>query len=242
MLNGNYISTDVIINKLFRDTDLTEEIDFSDTIEWAGEFIRTMKTNSAYIKSVEEVPISGYRGKLPSCMEYIYTIQKNNGNSISSMRYGSSTIHPLIQCEYFKDHQCVSDYTYTLDNGFIHTNFREGNVFVNFLSINVDSKGYPMIPDDQDFINACSWYLQYKIDYKLWRKGKIRDNIFYHTQQRAGTAMAIADETAKRPSLDQMITLENISNRMISPHRSWSDLFNNVGSSENRVNHTSKFN
>lgn len=99
--------------------------------------------------------------------------------------------------------------SYSIRNNVIYTSFETGCIEMSYSAFPVDDKGYPMIPDDQAFIEAVSAYLRYKIDYLLWRAGELRDAVWQHTQQEWLWYVGKAGAKANVPSLDKMEAMKN---------------------------------
>lgn len=105
--------------------------------------------------------------------------------------------------------------TYTLGEGLIHTNFKEGYVYMAFNKYPVDCDGYPLIPDNQSFKEALKWGVQQKIDYKKWRMGEITDKVYQYTDQQRDWYVAQAKNSGLMPNMDEMESWKNMLRKFI---------------------------
>lgn len=96
------------------------------------------------------------------------------------------------------------NYTYNINNSYIYTNFESGYIELVYTGFVTDDHGFPMIPDDQRFIEAVKWSLIELIDYKKWRIGEITDKVYHDTDQKRSFYIRSAISKASVPSADQM--------------------------------------
>jgi len=68
---------------------------------------------------------------------------------------------------------------YKIVPGYIKTNVKDGYLMVSYLAIPTDYDGYPMLPDNQSFIEAVFWYVATKLFYQQWVKGVLKDKELY---------------------------------------------------------------
>lgn len=94
--------------------------------------------------------------------------------------------------------------TYTLNDDYIFTSYKEGYALLSYLAYPFDCDGYPMIPDDIKFKLACQWAVQEKLDYMLWRQGKIDDKIMRYTTDQRNWYVGAAQSSANQLNLDDM--------------------------------------
>jgi hypothetical protein len=92
---------------------------------------------------------------------------------------------------------------YRINNNFIFTNFKTGKVFISYKALIFDEDGYPMIPDDQRYIEAIKSFIIYKIDRLLWRKNVITENVFRDSEREWLWYVGSASNSSKLPSLDK---------------------------------------
>jgi hypothetical protein len=112
--------------------------------------------------------------------------------------------------------------TYKTQGGIIFTNFKEGVIELSYQAYPVDKNGFPMIPDNEYYKRAVETFLQERIDYKLWRQGKIQDKVYQDTQQKYAWAVRSATGHMAIPSIDQMESIKNMMLRLVADQRAHS--------------------
>lgn len=104
--------------------------------------------------------------------------------------------------------------TYTLQNNNLYTSFKTGTIIISYKAVLLDEQGFPLVPDDEHFKRALEMFLQERIDYKLWRQGRLPDKVYNQTKQDYLWAIASARTHMNTPSVDEMETLKNIFTRL----------------------------
>lgn len=129
-------------------------------------------------------------------------------------------------------------YEFKINDGYIYTNFETGYIELVYTSFVIDEHGFPMIPDDQRFIEAVRWSLIEHIDYKKWRVGEITDKVYHHSEQQRDWYIASAKNKANIPSLAEMEKLKNMFLRSIPHTDEYSNYFKYTNIPEQRYTHT----
>ena len=134
----------------------------------------------------------------------------NTSGDLTGTVVGSTDSNPvkIYGQEYRINPEAI--YTYKLDKGYIQTNFKEGYIEAVYTGFATDDHGFPMIPDDQKFIEAVRWSLIQHIDYKKWRVGEITDKVFQYSDQQRDWYIAAARSKASIPSLDKMESIKEM--------------------------------
>lgn len=142
-----------------------------------------------------------------------------------------------------QDYQFIEEYQYTykIDNGYIYTNFQTGYVEIAYTGFVLDDYGFPMVPDDQRFIEAIRWSLVEHIDYKKFRIGEISRDIYDISEQNRAWYIASAMSKAAVPSADEMKAIKNMMLRSIVKVNEDESYFKYSGMQEERYNHNSGF-
>jgi len=132
-------------------------------------------------------------------------------------------------------------YSYNISNGYIYTNFETGYIEVVYTAFVTDDHGFPMIPDDQRYIEAIKWSLIELIDYKKYRVGEIPREIYEDTAQRRSWYIGSAISKASVPSLDQMNSIKKMLLRSITNTESHDSYFKYSNIGEQRYTHNSPY-
>lgn len=103
----------------------------------------------------------------------------------------------------------TSDYTYMISPGYIKTNMRDGYLLMSYLAVPVDKDGFPLIPDDESFMEAIYWYINMKLMYPEWKEGRVRDAVYYDSRRSWNYYCKQAYGNAMMPNLDQLESIKN---------------------------------
>ncbi len=127
----------------------------------------------------------------------------------------------------------LTDPTYTINDNFIFTSFREGyNVIMAYKAFPIDNKGLPLIPDDVKFKLAVKCFITMKIDYILWRRGDLPRDVYEHSEREWAWYCGAATTKARIPSYDKMESIKNSVMKLIPKLDQHANGFMNLGSKE----------
>lgn len=122
-----------------------------------------------------------------------------------------------------------TDYKYVITSGYIKTNVRNGYIMMAYQAIPTDSEGYPLIPDDVDFVEALYWYVTMKLLYPEWKLGRVRDEVYYDARRSWNFNCKKAYGNAMMPNTDQLETIKNQWLRLIPEIHEHSSGFATLG-------------
>jgi len=107
------------------------------------------------------------------------------------------------------------DLTYIIKPGYIKTNIRYGYIMLAYQAVPTDGDGYPMIPDNQSYIEAVYWYIVMKLLYPKWVSGQTRDAVYFDARRSWNFYCKQAYGNALLPNKDQMESIKNAWVRLI---------------------------
>ena len=152
------------------------------------------------------------------------TIENSSGDLSGNVETGTSTDPVQVQSpQYQRPNEYI--YTFKIDNSYIYTNFKTGFIELSYTAFVTDDHGFPMIPDDERFINAIKWSIIEQLDYKKWRVGEITDKVYYKSEQERLFYIASAKSKADIPSMTKMEAIKNMFLRSIPKVNSYNDYF-----------------
>lgn len=228
-----YISIYEILEKLFRDTDYAEDVNWEDCIVWCAEALDKIGAHQQYIRKVTgdlENPclnVTDFKAKLPCDFHRLEQIAVNG----YAARYAGNTFHHILdgcmcttQQNDTVDESLFTDawgntfsnlsggnvaglrqpYTFDINDNYITLNVEEATVCIAYQAMPLDENGFPMIPDNEIYKEAIVAYLTFKLDRKLWRVGKITDKVFQHSEREWLWYVGAALAEGRRPNLDKM--------------------------------------
>ena len=100
-------------------------------------------------------------------------------STLTPLKYGTSTFAKDIHCNNCVNENASGDAWYIIENGYIKTSFKTGEVCMSYMAFPIDEDCYPLVPDDISYKEAMFWYIYKKlillgydraingIDYKL---------------------------------------------------------------------------
>ena len=122
---------------------------------------------------------------------------------------------------------------YKIVPGYIKTNQETGYLMVSYYAVPTDEYGYPMIPDDESFMEAIYWYINMKLKYIEWSNGRVRDAIYLHAENKWKAYARQAYGRAMMPaSADEMETFKNVWLRLIPSINAGDSFYNNINNQE----------
>ena len=159
-MSTQYISSQAVIGKVFRDFKPQNASFEIDAIEWIAEALDEMRLEPCYVPKTAKLIITDHRVKIPCDVLEIKGIKVNEveGNSIGQMhmeRYnGDSPIERVSKAIGSSLYRW-----YEQRNNFLHFKFEQGKGYIYYDAMPVDDCGYPLIPDDARVTNALGWYI-----------------------------------------------------------------------------------
>jgi hypothetical protein len=161
MSKFHLVSSGVIVAKVMRDFNPTNNGWQIDAIEWIADAINEMQLKSAYIPVCKEVEVQNYRAKIPCDLKYFAGIAYDN-QRLSPLNPEIPIQAAYNEFEKFNNLDVDSANHFQINPDFLHFNFKEGTISIYYWSIPVDKMGYPLVPNDGLIHEAISWWVLYK--------------------------------------------------------------------------------
>ena len=134
----------------------------------------------------------------------------------------------------------TSDYIYTIRGGWIKTNQSTGYLLMSYQAIPIDLEGYPLIPDNESYIEAIYWYIVMKLYYPKWVQGQIRDAVYYEAKRSYNYYCKQAYGNAMMPDKGQLESIKNAWIRLYPNLDEFTTAFSNLGQQELVYNHSTE--
>lgn len=95
----------------------------------------------------------------------------------------------------------------TINNGYILTNFDDGDIYLQYYGIALDENSCPMIPDIQQVENAIEWEIKYQILLNFWLVDDLANAVskWQKAEQQKDMWFAEAKYINKLPSFSKMV-------------------------------------
>lgn len=222
-----YISIKVLLDNIL-DHPLLKDVSFERAVNYTINFIRIVGMPKAFNEKTELIEIEDYRGILPCDLESIIQVRTYNkcDHYHGVFRYSTDSFHMS------KHKHSSYDLTYKTQGNIIFTSIKEGTIEIAYRAIQVDSEGYPMIPDNSSYINALELYIKKKCFTILFDTGKINAQVFQQVCQDYSWAVGQAQSDLVRPTIDQMQAITNSLNTLVPRMSEHSRGFINNGTQE----------
>lgn len=157
-MNFNYVSLDLVLERLNTIKIPGTEWNISDVKEWAWEALTLIGASKEFIETSIEVEIVDGKGKVP-----------NNIHTIDSVLEGTSGFN----MDLIPGYEDFRELTYKLNAGYIFTDFDKGSVIFRCYIFPFDEDNKPLIPDNEYFIKAVYSYIRMKIGERAMWQTKI---------------------------------------------------------------------
>ena len=214
-----YISLRQVLDDIL-DHPMLKDVSFERAVNHTVHFMRIVGCPRMFEERTALVEIENYRGLLPCDFNDI--IQVRTHSSCDRKNYGVFR-HTTDSFHMSDNKQDSFDLTYKIQGNIIFTSIKEGIIEIAYNAFAVDSDGYPLIPDNSSFIRALELYIKKQHFTILFDTGKINNAILNQTLQDYAFAVGQAQSDLVRPTIDQMQSLTNSLNTLVTrvnEHRS----------------------
>jgi len=233
-MDAKFTSLKEIVEKLFRDTGYTTQVDLFDAAVWAGEALDLIGAPIALEDKTATIELENHRGKMPC--GWVYIKGTRDTDSHTPYRYESGTFFHTCHTSESPDLICDSYLTYKVNDNYIFASKETGSIDIAYKSHPVDDEGFPRIPDDTRFKQAIASYIQSKIDYIEYRKGKLSQALYRDSEQNWLFYVKSASTRGRMPTVDQMESFKNQVVRLIPTINEHASGFNTLGKQQQRRN------
>lgn len=203
-----------------------------------------------YRDKQEVVEIKDFRGLLPC--DLVSIMQVKDTKTGLCLRSMTDTFTPdenlrenkpkdllnNIQSEYIPPmEKHVEELAFKTQGRIIFTSFPNGKVEITYKSIPVDEDGFPLLIDNETYLNALEAYIKLKVFTIKFDTGKITAGVLSNAQTDYGWASHLLQSEMTMVSMSEMESITRMLNTMIKPVTSFDNGFKNVGDREYRRNY-----
>lgn len=238
---GKRTSIKRVLEKVYRDYGLNTEVVWADVIEWVAEAINLLGLVPSYENKIKKIVIENYRGELPCDIMFIKAIRTFDTLMPLIRSFDQFHLANTYRCE---DEEvalevCDSDVlTYTCNDNFIFTSFKEGELELSYTAIPTDEEGLPMIPDEDTYIRAMAAYVGERLISRLFWQGKATIGLKKEAETERDWAFGSAKMTMVIPDPDKMESLKNQFLRLIPNIHQHSRGFKYMAHPSKQINHS----
>lgn len=203
-----------------------------------------------YQDKVETLPIKDYRGLLPC--DLISIIQVKDRETGTALRAMTDTTAPGLRPKPEKENEPkdqlnnvratyippisrnMEEPAFKTQGRILFTSFKEGEVEVTYRSIPVDEDGFPLLIDNETYLNALESYIKVKTFTVMYDIGKIQAGVLSNAQTEYAWAARQLQQEFIMPSISEMESITRMLNTMIKPTTHFDNGFKNLGDREYR--------
>lgn len=230
------VSSKEIISRVYRNLNLNEDIRFNDVYEWIMEVIHLINVPISNNFELREIEIKNYKGELPCDLNKIVMLSiEGYGLKYKPNQYYYSYAITKDESQYPTNIQ----YTYDVRFPYIHTNFEEGIILLEYTKLNLDEDGYPLVPDIESVKQAIFWYTL-----KMMILGgftpKAKGITFMFCESQVSHYIGQAKSQMRFPSIAEMENIGNERNKKIPMTNRYATAFRNLGNKE-QLNRSGRF-
>jgi hypothetical protein len=239
MFNGNVVSLKRILWNVMNHP-LSQGLTYEIAAGHAVEAIRLVGATLAYEKKTTnpKLVINSYKALLPPDIINIRGarafINKDDDESKAiALTQATDLYHSSAECKDENKQSCIgSEATYMTSAGVITTSFPNGYVEIAYERLTQDEDGFPMVPDNQDFLLAVEYYILFRYLAPLYDIGKITDKAFGRIEQQKCWYMGAANSDMMIGNMDHAEAMFNSINRLIINSGAQRNFFKFMGKNE----------
>lgn len=144
---------------------------------------------------------------------------------LNNMKFPADTCVPPIQ-EYKEEP------SFKTQGRIIFTSFPEGRIEVSYKAIPVDEDGFPLLIDNETYLNALEAYIKVKVFTVKFDTGKIQAGVLSNAQTEYSWASHLLQSEMTTPSMAEMESMTRYLNTLIKPVRQFDNGFKDLGNRE----------
>lgn len=219
--NKQYTTIHRVLDNL-KDSPLLSDLTLEQAVRYTLRFTGLVGMPQMYQDKEVEVVIEEYRGLLPCDLVSIQQVKDlETGLCMNSMTDSFSGQLPDHQYASFKANECV-----------IFTSFPEGTVQIAYKAIPIDDDGFPLLMDNEVYLEALEKYITMNILKQKFQVGKISGGVYQDAQQDYYAAVKHLEGELRAPSPAELETIGRIWNTMLPSRHQFEQGYTTLGVKE----------
>lgn len=210
MNNAKYVSIKTILYDISR-YPFVEGIQIEDIALYLNNLLSLVGSPFLFDKKYATIDIKNHKGLLPCDLITIDGTRYKHDESdcYTALKYASDIYHSIFHCHDSPDLTCVSNASYSINNGIIYTSFSEGILEMAYQGIVTDEEGFPMIPDNVSFKQALKYYILWQYAEPAKYRGEVTREIYEDIKQQYFWYVGQASNSFNMLTPDRAKSLEN---------------------------------
>lgn len=205
---------------------------------------------SLYQDKIEGVEIKDFRGLLPCDLVSIIQVKDlDTGICLRAMTdnftrglepklkedRGPKDLLNNVQHGYIPPRKvCAEEMSFKTQGRVIFTSFPAGRVEVAYKAIPVDEDGFPLLIDNETYLNALEAYIKVKVFTVRFDTGSMAAGVLSNAQTDYASAARLLQSEMTTPSVSEMESITRYLNTLIKPVTYFDNGFKNLGDREYR--------
>lgn len=236
-----YTSISRVLDNL-KDDENMQNLTLEQVVRHTLRFMEKFGFPRLYTDNMAEVEIHEFRGVLPC--DLISIIQVRDTKTDICLRAMTDSFNPGIEMEAgikdrnkpykvpYREEVFHHEMSFKTQGRIIYTSFPEGKVEIAYKAIKVDEDGFPMLIDNEVYLDALEAYITLRIYTNKFRAGKIAQGILHEVQQSYAVAAKLLETEFSTPSISEFEALSRIWNSLIPRVKEFDRSFKNLGDRE----------
>lgn len=122
-----------------------------------------------------------------------------------------------------------NNFTYKIQNNVLYASCTQTDIDVDYIALELDEDGYPVIPDDPQFSRALELFIKKEYYTILFDLNKISQAVLQNTQQEYAWAVGACKSNYNLPTIDEMESLKNSLVSLFQNNKAQLEGFRNLG-------------
>lgn len=246
-----YTSMRRVLDNLL-DHPLLSELTLEQAVRFAIRFISIHGYPKLYQDKVDRVEVRDFRGALPcDCVSIVQVKDASTGICLRAMTDSFPTgmtehsapqmpprrpdVHGEVRPDKWyipKDNRHLEEPSFKTQGRVIYTSFAEGMLEIAYKAIPVDEDGFPLLLDDETYLDALEAYIKMKAFAVRFETGKMAASIYQNAQQEYAWASGRLSSHMTIPSVSEMESITRMWNTLIPRMTEFDDGFRHLGDRE----------
>ena len=208
-----YTTIQRVLDDLLEDAHM-ENLTLEQVIKHTVRFIHKHGYPKFYEDKQAEVEIHQFRGVLPC--DLVSIVQVKDCQSGLCMRSMTDSFGMMSDGrEERREGRHHPEASWKTQGTVIYTSFPEGRVEIAYKSTPVDDDGFPMLIDNESYLDALEAYISMKVIRNKFRQGKIPAAVYQDAQQEYAVAARELMTEMTTPSISEMESISRMWNTLI---------------------------
>ena len=221
-----YTSIQRVLEDLLEDAHM-ENLTLEQVIKHTVRFIHKHGYPKFYQDKTAQLEIHDYRAVLPC--DLVSINQVRDCKTGLCMRSMTDTFLP--EGDSFR-HSIPSEASFKTQGTVLYTSFPEGMIELSYKFTPLDDDGFPMLIDNESYLDALEAYISMKVIRNKFRQGKIPAAVYQDAQQEYAFAAATLQSEMCTPSISEMESVTRMFNTLIPRVHQFDRSFNHLGDRE----------